>query len=84
MCALGRTYSEWRPGDLIVWDNLAVMHARSSVDHTQRREMLRVLLRGPEGGLRGAEGSGLKLLSCGNGSGSWPAVPPIAAIAPKE
>ena len=50
------TYSDWRPGDLVVWDNLAVMHARSSVDHTQRREMLRVLLRGPEGGLVGPAG----------------------------
>ena len=43
------------PGDLVIWDNLAE-HARSSVDATQRREMLRVLLRGPEDGLVGPGG----------------------------
>ena len=40
------THDSWRPGDLVIWDNLATMHQRSSVDPTQRREMLRVLLRG--------------------------------------
>lgn len=50
------TWSAWKPGDLVVWDNLAVMHARSAVDPTQRREMLRVLLRGPKGGLIGPTG----------------------------
>ncbi|KAL7564381.1 hypothetical protein ACA910_001530 [Epithemia clementina (nom. ined.)] len=40
------THDTWRPGDLVLWDNLATMHQRSSVDPNQRREMLRVLLRG--------------------------------------
>ena len=40
------THDTWRPGDLVLWDNLATMHKRSSLDPTQRREMLRVLLRG--------------------------------------
>jgi hypothetical protein len=47
------THNSWRPGDLVIWDNLATMHARSTVDETQRREMLRVLLRGPSQGLVG-------------------------------
>ena len=49
------TYSGWRPGDMLVWDNLATMHMRSTVDATQRREMLRVVLSGPDGlvGLHG-------------------------------
>ena len=33
----------WRMGDLLVWDNLALQHARSSVEHT-RRTLQRVSL----------------------------------------
>lgn len=37
---------DWQPGDLIMWDNQAVMHARTQVDHTQARLLHRVLVRG--------------------------------------
>ena len=47
------THDTWRPGDLLLWDNLATMHLRSAVDPMQKREMLRVLLRG--GNLMGAD-----------------------------
>lgn len=47
------SHTTWRPGDLLIWDNLATMHKRSLVDPSQRREMLRVLLRGPSEGLVG-------------------------------
>mmetsp|Transcript_30681 Transcript_30681/g.45414 ORF Transcript_30681/g.45414 Transcript_30681/m.45414 type:complete len:1071 (+) Transcript_30681:134-3346(+) len=47
------THNSWRPGDLLIWDNLATMHKRSLVDPNQRREMLRILLRGSSEGLVG-------------------------------
>jgi taurine dioxygenase len=37
---------DWRPGDLIMWDNQSVMHARTQVDHTQARLLHRVLVQG--------------------------------------
>jgi len=37
---------DWQPGDLIMWDNQAVMHARTAVDHTQARLLHRVLVQG--------------------------------------
>jgi len=32
----------WRPGDLVLWDNLALQHARTDFDSTYRRHMRRV------------------------------------------
>lgn len=53
------THDTWVPGDLLMWDNLATMHSRSSVDHTQKREMYRVLLRGAP--LKGSQ-SGIRTI----------------------
>jgi len=39
-------HADWQPGDLIMWDNQAVMHARTQVDHTQARLLQRVLVKG--------------------------------------
>jgi taurine dioxygenase len=39
-------HDDWQPGDLIMWDNQSVMHARTQVDHTQARLLHRVLVRG--------------------------------------
>lgn len=36
----------WQVGDLIMWDNQCVMHARTEVDHTQARLLHRVLVKG--------------------------------------
>jgi len=40
------THSDWRPGDVLMWDNRCTLHARSKVDHTQAREMHRTLIKG--------------------------------------
>ena len=37
---------DWRPGDLVMWDNQCVMHARTEVDHRQARLLHRVLVKG--------------------------------------
>ena len=37
---------EWRPGDVIVWDNRCVMHRREAFDDTARRLMHRTQLKG--------------------------------------
>lgn len=34
---------EWRKGDLVVWDNLSVQHARRKVDERSRRTLRRVV-----------------------------------------
>jgi taurine dioxygenase len=39
-------HDDWQAGDLIMWDNQAVMHARTEVDHTQARLLHRVLVKG--------------------------------------
>ena len=39
-------HDDWQVGDLIMWDNQAVMHARTEVDHTQARLLHRVLVKG--------------------------------------
>lgn len=39
-------HDDWQPGDLIMWDNQCVMHARTEVDHTQARLLHRVLVQG--------------------------------------
>jgi taurine dioxygenase len=36
----------WRPGDLIVWDNLCSTHARTHFDPAQRRLLRRCVIRG--------------------------------------
>jgi taurine dioxygenase len=35
---------EWRPGDLVVWDNIALQHARSAVRSDTRRTLRRILV----------------------------------------
>jgi alpha-ketoglutarate-dependent taurine dioxygenase len=35
---------EWRPGDLVVWDNIALQHARSEVKPNTRRTLRRILI----------------------------------------
>lgn len=37
----------WEPGDMIVWDNFAVMHHRTPFEDTKRRVMLRTQIKGP-------------------------------------
>lgn len=39
-------HDDWQVGDLIMWDNQCVMHARTEVDHTQPRLLHRVLVKG--------------------------------------
>ena len=39
-------HADWQVGDLIMWDNQCVMHARTEVDHTQARLLHRVLVKG--------------------------------------
>jgi taurine dioxygenase len=40
------TQADWQVGDLIMWDNQAVMHRRTVVDPTQARLMHRTLVQG--------------------------------------
>ncbi|HAA92646.1 MAG TPA: TauD/TfdA family dioxygenase [Rhodospirillaceae bacterium] len=40
------THTEWRPGDLVMWDNEQVLHKRSVIDPTQKRFMQRTLVKG--------------------------------------
>jgi len=40
------THTDWKPGDVLMWDNRCTMHARSAVDPTQAREMHRTLIKG--------------------------------------
>ena len=35
---------QWRPGDLVLWDNIALQHARSAVTPKSRRTLRRVLV----------------------------------------
>lgn len=37
----------WKPGDLVMWDNLAVMHARTDFDPAEGRVLRRVAVKGP-------------------------------------
>ncbi len=38
---------KWRPGDLVIWDNRAIVHlAHRDYDHTEGRIMQRVLVKG--------------------------------------
>jgi taurine dioxygenase len=37
----------WRPGDLVVWDNFATLHARTDFDPKERRVMRRFSVAGP-------------------------------------
>lgn len=38
---------EWREGDLVVWDNIALQHARAEVRPETRRTLRRILVNGP-------------------------------------
>lgn len=37
---------KWRPGDLLVWDNRAVVHRRDAFDNAHRRVLLRTQVKG--------------------------------------
>lgn len=37
---------QWRPKDLLMWDNRCTMHTRSAIDHSQPRELHRTLIAG--------------------------------------
>ncbi len=37
----------WRPGDLVMWDNLATLHARTDFDPAETRILRRVAIKGP-------------------------------------
>lgn len=39
---------EWRLGDVVMWDNLSVLHRRDAFDPTSRRRLHRTQLRGDE------------------------------------
>jgi taurine dioxygenase len=39
-------YQQWRPGDLILWDNRCVMHRRDAFDPAARRVMHRTQIKG--------------------------------------
>ncbi|HEX3953356.1 MAG TPA: TauD/TfdA family dioxygenase [Stellaceae bacterium] len=39
-------YQQWRPGDLILWDNRCVMHRRDAFDPATRRVMHRTQIKG--------------------------------------
>ena len=43
---LAWTHADWRPGDVLMWDNRCTLHSRTEVDPTQAREMHRTLIRG--------------------------------------
>ena len=36
---------QWRPGDLVIWDNRSVMHRRAAFDPNSRRLMRRTQVR---------------------------------------
>lgn len=36
---------EWRPGDVLIWDNRCVLHARTDFDSKERRMLRRITLR---------------------------------------
>jgi taurine dioxygenase len=36
----------WRPGDVLIWDNLATVHARTDFDPAERRALRRIAIRG--------------------------------------
>ena len=38
----------WRPGDIIVWDNLSSLHARTDWPDDQRRTLRRCTVEGDE------------------------------------
>ena len=41
--APGNTYRHvWRPGDVVVWDNLALQHARTNFDPSHKRHLRRI------------------------------------------
>ncbi len=40
------THADWRPGDVLMWDNRCTLHARTEVDPTQARKMHRTLIKG--------------------------------------
>ena len=36
----------WRPGDVVIWDNFAVAHARTDFDPAERRRLRRMAICG--------------------------------------
>jgi len=41
-------YHEWQVGDLLMWNNLSVLHRRDPFDPTKRRLMHRTQIKGDE------------------------------------
>ncbi|HKU71164.1 MAG TPA: TauD/TfdA family dioxygenase [Burkholderiales bacterium] len=39
-------FHEWKPGDLLMWDNRCVMHRRDAFDPAARRKLHRVVIKG--------------------------------------
>jgi len=39
------THTDWRVGDLVLWDNQQLLHKRSAIDPTQKRVMQRTLVK---------------------------------------
>jgi taurine dioxygenase len=39
------THTDWKPGDLVMWDNQQVLHKRSAIDPTQKRFLIRTLVK---------------------------------------
>jgi len=39
------THTDWKVGDLVMWDNQQLLHKRSAIDPTQKRVMQRTLVK---------------------------------------
>ena len=39
-------HHQWKPGDLVMWDNRCTMHRRDAFDPNERRVMHRVMIKG--------------------------------------
>jgi taurine dioxygenase len=39
------THTDWKPGDMVMWDNQQVLHRRSAIDPTQARLLQRTLVK---------------------------------------
>jgi taurine dioxygenase len=48
---------QWRPGDLVIWDNRCTLHRRGTLDPAQRRLMYRTQVRGGQAPRAGGDPS---------------------------
>jgi taurine dioxygenase len=53
----------WRPGDVLIWDNLATVHARTDFDPAERRALRRMAIRGVRPRAFGADIASVPLAS---------------------